>query len=188
MPTPRLAPYRFLCAVLFLSAAHSSASAQFHDTEVQLRTPEDEVLQVTHILERSFEVVRHTEGSAVVRTTSSRDVCETPCRFVLDKPMELVIQNSSFVVTPEGGIQRYQITPARPGLRVLSVFATSVSSAAVVLGASVLYYRGDSGISMPGIVSGARWAVALGVPVLIASIIGLVRSRSRVRRVDAFEF
>ena len=188
MPTP--APFLSLCAlaILVFCAAPSAAKAQFLETEVQLRAPDGEVLQVRQITGRSIDVDSTINGTVLTSSVSHRDVCQTPCRFVLDMPMELVIQHSSVVVPSEGGIVRYQVRPARPGLRVLSGFATAVSGAAIGFGGSVLYYDSDSDIDIQGIVPGARWALALGIPLLIASVIGLVRSRSRVTRVDRFEF
>lgn len=185
---PTTTPFVILCALLAFAVFDAPAEAQFLQTEIQLRAPEGEVLQVRQITGRSFGVERTADATVFTSTVSHRDVCQTPCRFVLDKPMELAIQHSTFVVPSEGGIVRYQIRPSRPGLRVLSGFAAAVSGIAIGFGGSVLYYRSENEIQMPGIVSGAKWALALGIPLLITAVVGLVRSRSRVTRVDRFEF
>ena len=177
----------FLCA-LANPAEAQSAPLQFRPTEIQLLAPEGEVLQVTRIVGRSASVHSTNHGTVVTTSMAERGVCQTPCRFVLDVPVELRVQNSDFIVSPEGGIQRYQIRPARRGLQVLSRFGAGIATAAVIFGGLVVHQHRDQAIESRGVILGGQLALGLGVPILLASVIGIFRSRSRVRRVDRFEF
>lgn len=178
--------YPIFFAVLLLSFA-SGADAQ-SQTEIHLRASNGDALRVEQVSERSTTVQSLSNATLIADASSQHSLCETPCRFVLDAPMELRVQNSTLVLSPNGGVERYEVAPARLWLYRLSRVSIVAGGSAIFFGGFTTYLHRNNNLDIDGFRVGGNIALGIGIPLLIASIIGLVRSRSRVTRVDSFEF
>lgn len=199
-----------LLVALFAAITPSQGQAQFvlesggveftAPSMIEMRTVDGDIIDVQEITGRATATARgygrNRSASATVSTESTVHVCETPCRFQLQRPMEVRVDVHAVRLRPDGSHQRYLIDRQNRAGRALGVLAVSLGLSGVVSGAILIGIDAipasefDSGYGDDGVDMGRVGVISLvsGGALLLVGIIAMVASKGRIERVDGFDF
>lgn len=163
---------------------------------VEIRSGEDllPVEEVTGRAEASG-VAAGFGGFVRVRrnAVATQQVCQTPCRFQLERPMELRVGGQALHLMPSGDAQRYLVDPTNTAGRVLGVVGIATGAAFMGVGGLMLGLHhaldmeqfDEDPYAMRNV--GRGFAIA-GSALFVIGIVVRVASKGRIERVDGFDF
>ncbi|MFK8001961.1 MAG: hypothetical protein AB8H86_20365 [Polyangiales bacterium] len=163
---------------------------------IELRSTNGDSVDVQEITGRATATAHSfSSGSATASAESTVHVCETPCRFQLERPMEVRVDVHALRLRPDGTAQRYIIEPQNRGGHALGLAAIALGSVGVATGGILVgidalpggdsEYGSDDRLDMGrlGLIS-----LASGGALFIVGVIAMVASKGRIERVDGFDF
>lgn len=204
-PSPQSFVVSLLLALVFCVVDASSGEAQqvLESGGVQLGGPSVVEIRSADLLAVE-EVTGRAEASGVAagfggfvrvrrNAVATQQVCQTPCRFQLERPMELRVGGQVLHLMPSGDPQRYLVDPTNTAGRVLGVIGIATGAAFMGVGGLMLGLHhaldmeqfDEDPYAMRNV--GRGFAIA-GSAVFVIGIVVRVASKGRIERVDGFDF
>ena len=196
---PLLLTFLLAPAAFTFFPAQADAQLVLESGGVQFRGPSlievrstNGALDVDEVTGRSTAVARgfgrYGSVSASARAESTQHVCVTPCRFQLNRPMELRVDARNIRLIPDGSVQRFLVEPQNRAGRTLGIMGMSFGLAAlgsggILLGLHRLSAEGNDDYGRIGPI-----LLGSGGILFLVGLVATIASKGRVQRVDRFDF